>query len=405
MTYKKEAIALQRVDQALDRLANQDHELLFLEGKQARKETQLDALIRISAGLSRGIGEQPVQWVERQKKRLPEKYHPRVSEAAALPKSAASVCAEQALAHLTDLGFAAMDPTVDPISQNDWTDVPSLRPLHGRHSTWAGVGNNLTNPSFKCSMPEILNCLVELRVKLSPSQRGAHMSRLQSSLLAGDRQLYEDLDQYISDIGYEVISKQDCEGSQIDVTAPVRFHLTTAKSKLPSYVKGCAGLKAEFDGSGNVVVSSRSLTLDIATACPCTLRYSRMKTAQSLGVDNIELVPPTFTHSQPGQVTLEVLGDRELPAISFSQMFSAAGTGAHLREAVLKRPDEHDLVERMHRRPQFAEDVVRAVAMELASFASAETNIHVSTELDESIHPHKAFAACGGKARDFWRNN
>lgn len=404
MIYTIEAVALQRVDQALDRLASGDHELVYIEGYSIESETQFDALVKASAELSFAVGHKPTQWEERQKKRLPSKFHEQIRRAVNTCRDAEDVNADAVLASLSSLGFAVMDPAIDPISKNDWTDVPSLRPLHGQHSTWAGVGSNLTNPVFQSKSPEVLNCNVELRVKLSPSQRGAHMSRLQSSLLAADSREYSDLDEYIASLAEETLSKQECEGVQLAIEAPIRFHLMTRKSKLPSFVKGVAGLTAEFDATGDVLNASRSLTLDIATACPCTLRYSRLKTANILGADNVELVPPTFTHSQPGKVELEVCGLGELPKVSFVEMFSAAGTGAHLREAVLKRPDEHDLVERMHRRPQFAEDVVRAVAMELASFSELGTRICIRAELDESIHPHKAYAACSGVAEDFWRN-
>jgi GTP cyclohydrolase IV len=401
----KSAQSAQRViDQIVDRLANGETELLLKNSSGDAPEDLLASAVIASALTAREAGEPTNDWTKRQKRRLPSKYHALVAKAVEVARSQDATQLEGIITLLVAAGITGLSTIVDDLSTDPWTDVPSLDPIHRATATWSGICNTQTRPKLRAVQPELLSCTVDIRLLLPKDQRGAHMSRMQTTLLQADSQEYDDLDVYALEIISMVSSGQPNVGARIGIEAEVRFGTQTRKTGLASFVRGSVGLMIELDSAQVTSRVTRRLSADIATACPCTMRYSRLATARDMGLSTVDMAPPTFTHSQPGKVNLEIVEHHHLPSVSFADMFRAAGTGAHLREAVLKRPDEHDLVERIHRRPQFAEDVVRAVAMELAACAEADADILVSADLDESIHPHRAHAMCSGLASDFWRS-
>jgi GTP cyclohydrolase FolE2 len=151
--------------------------------------------------------------------------------------------------------------------------------------------------------------------------------------------------------------------------------------------------------------------LSIMTACPCTLAFSRLRTLEDLRVrlgpafDRAAeaAIPPTFTHSQRGLLTVTVVS-RDSSDLELRELYRQISRVTHPVQSVLKRPDEHNLVRKAHLRPQFCEDVCRAVAVSAASILQASDDIEVSVELDESIHPHKAYASLSAKASMLWLN-
>ena len=71
---------------------------------------------------------------------------------------------------------------------------------------------------------------------------------------------------------------------------------------------------------------------------------------------------------------------------------------------MLKRPDEHELVDRAHRRPQFTEDLARFAAAEVATRVTSETTVFARAILNESIHPHRAAAQVRARAGELQRS-
>ena len=62
---------------------------------------------------------------------------------------------------------------------------------------------------------------------------------------------------------------------------------------------------------------------------------------------------------------------------------------------LVKRIDEGELVYNAHKNPKFVEDIVRDIAAEIlprySDFPDG-TRVIVSSESEESIHPHNAYA-------------
>ena len=153
-------------------------------------------------------------------------------------------------------------------------------------------------------------------------------------------------------------------------------------------------------------VPRRSWSPRRITACPCTLAYSNLELKAKLEAAGYILepsllkeLPPTLTHSQPGALTVRVSGT-SVP--THGAILKALDGVVHFAETLLKREDEHALVDRVHRAPQFCEDVCRAVGVAIAAIASRDALIFVRADLDESIHPHNATAELCTVASQLW---
>jgi GTP cyclohydrolase IV len=129
------------------------------------------------------------------------------------------------------------------------------------------------------------------------------------------------------------------------------------------------------------------------SACPCAMETVRHKlTSQGKSID-AEL--PFITHNQRNNVTLllDVPGEADVEAADLVDLCEE-GLSAPTFE-YLKRGDEGDLVLQAHNNPRFVEDVVREVlhrASEKFARLGPATRIFVSSEAEESIHKHNAYA-------------
>jgi GTP cyclohydrolase-4 len=104
---------------------------------------------------------------------------------------------------------------------------------------------------------------------------------------------------------------------------------------------------------------------------------------------------PFITHNQRNKVTLilDLPGDADVEAADLVSLCES-GLSAPTFE-LLKRGDEGDLVLQAHHNPRFVEDVVREVlhkARDQYAALGTATRIFVSSEAEESIHKHNAYA-------------
>ena len=128
------------------------------------------------------------------------------------------------------------------------------------------------------------------------------------------------------------------------------------------------------------------------TACPCAMETARAK------LDPNSRIPaglPFITHNQRNRVRLEIEvpegGDVE--AADLVDLAERSGSAPTFE--LLKRGDEGDLVIQAHRTPRFVEDVVREVLAAVATrykHLPATCEVLVSSEAEESIHKHNAYA-------------
>lgn len=301
----------------------------------------------------------------------------------------------------------------DQLSLSPLTDIPAKLPQHCLYIQ--SVGTSESSCFFKLFNPFIKQYInveanANVTVSLNPFQRGIHMSRLQQILNDLDNlKSWDNLEDVAEFVAIKARGLQNSDRSE--VTLIVNSYVETFNQKSQTRSKQPIQIIANTILTENKIINTIGLTLKVMTACPCTLQYSRLKSEKNLQ-DFLELefhksimnsIPPTFTHSQRGTLTVKVSSEQNL--ISITNLYAQVKCVAHLVETVLKRPDEHFLVHRSHSKPQFCEDLCREVAVSVASKLNADDVIEVSAELDESIHPHKALAKLTIHALDAWYFN
>ncbi len=129
------------------------------------------------------------------------------------------------------------------------------------------------------------------------------------------------------------------------------------------------------------------------SACPCAMETARHKFTE-LGTPPTESIP-FITHNQRNRVCLavDVPEGQDLEAARLVDLCEAALSAPTY--GLLKRGDEGDLVIQAHEAPKFVEDVVReALHLVKEGFPELpdETIVLASSEAEESIHKHNAFA-------------
>ncbi|MCG5058826.1 MAG: GTP cyclohydrolase I FolE2 [Limnoraphis sp. WC205] len=298
----------------------------------------------------------------------------------------------------------------DELSISPLTDIPTQRPQHPIYIQSVGSSDstcffNLINPfTNRC---DHIAAQASVSVALSPYQRGIHMSRLQEILNNLDiREKWNSLVEVADFIAIQARELQNSEKSEVNLI--VNSYIETFNSKSKTRSKQPVLMTANCTLSDSTLLHSIGLSIKVMTACPCTMKYSRIKAEKNLksslggyfDESIMQNIPPTFTHSQKGILSVKISSSNNL--ISFHNLYLCVFRVAHLVESVLKRPDEHFLVQKTHNKPQFCEDLCRDVAVSVASEISADDLLEVFVELDESIHPHKAFAKLVIKASDAW---
>lgn len=251
--------------------------------------------------------------------------------------------------------------------------------------SWVGVGDLERLVPFDTPVGRVY-CPVRawLGVSLGAGRRGIHASRFGQALDdalkgAGERSPAT----LAARLAGEVARRQGAEAGYARLT--VRYPLS------PAGAFGTVTAEARFRagrcraGLGVEVVGM--------TVCPCGLelvgRYSRRRLeAAGSPADLLDLLP-LASHAQRGRLSLFV-GAETLPSPEALADLAQAALSAETADT-LKRPEELLAILKGHRRPRFAEDVVRdllaRVGRELAHLPdSAYVEARLTNE--ESIHPH-----------------
>lgn len=128
----------------------------------------------------------------------------------------------------------------------------------------------------------------------------------------------------------------------------------------------------DLDGGGYAFMLS--VDVPVTTLCPCSKEISE-----------------AGAHNQRAwlRVTLRAVPGAALWIEDVVERLERHGSCALY--PLLKRPDEKYVTERAYANPQFVEDVVRDVVLDLR-VDPAIASFEVECDADESIHPHNAFA-------------
>ncbi len=225
----------------------------------------------------------------------------------------------------------------------------------------------------------------EIYVDLPARFRGIHMSRMEQAISELMNDHFSDIGEYAGRLAYRVLASQN--GS---------FTHICLRGRLPLVSRTCVSKRMSVDNievmaCAEIAVTDHALTRSFTTgvgvthitACPCTQVYN-----QRLFKENSECPYPT--HSQRCITWLKV--KTRTRSLQTGHIYSCLSAALHLSQDLLKRPDEAELVIKCHKEPQFAEDVVRAVAKEareqLRRTISKDSLIKVETTSYESIHRH-----------------
>lgn len=290
----------------------------------------------------------------------------------------------------------------------DVTDIPASSPGSPLPLDSVGV-TGVCVPLRLEGFAEPLLAYVDVTTSLPPGRRGIHMSRLVEEILAAEPITFSHPVEYATGLAERARQVQEVNQAEVVLTARGFVPSTTARTGRRSLET--LQLRAAAKIKNGTVSAHHGVELQILTACPCTQTFFRYEAARmvaeaaNLSTAN-RLLPhiPAQTHVQRGTLLCEV-GDL-FGSIGVSDLAGALRAVVTTTRELLKRPDEHALVEEAHRRAQFTEDVVRDVARSLLPLVHSlpsETSIAIRATAEESIHPHNAKAAFSCSAGDLIR--
>ncbi|MGA7178630.1 MAG: GTP cyclohydrolase FolE2 [Thiobacillaceae bacterium] len=208
-------------------------------------------------------------------------------------------------------------------------------------------------------------------VGLPADQKGTHMSRFVEIL--------ENIPEHLEtgdfgDVEAAMRARLDADTGHLDVSFPYFIRKTAPVS----------GVESLLDYDARIVVEStpaagQKTTLELTVAatslCPCS------KNISSYGA-----------HNQRSHLTVRV----ETDDLSLEALARLVEDQASCEVyGLLKRPDEKFVTERAYDNPKFVEDLVRDIALALASHKRIR-HYHVKAENFESIHNHSAYAELWG---------
>jgi GTP cyclohydrolase I/GTP cyclohydrolase-4 len=265
--------------------------------------------------------------------------------------------------------------------------------------------------SVEGSEPQLFYAQLECFVDLNSRQKGAHMSRFEETV----NEAIEDVvlneafkaEWLAAHIAEQVRERQDSLRAEVHITARYPEYKPAPLSEVPTQEIYTLHGSAVSSASGTrrlVGVSAQGMT-----ACPCAQEMVTAASRERLEADGftddeIERVfqhVPVATHNQRGLGTLYVgcpeRCDREINGANLLRIVEQSMSSEIFE--LMKRPDEHAVVERAHRRPRFVEDCVREqIRMALEEFKEFEPDTFIMGRQEnlETIHQHNVVAERSG---------
>ena len=258
-----------------------------------------------------------------------------------------------------------------------------------------GVGKTLNNS---------LNCSVDIYVDLPGSQKGSHMSRNVEVL---NEVVLESMESPVT--GIEDMAADMCrrllvhhEYAQTADVQVVAEYFRASKTPLgkPTF-ESYDLLGGSHIERGGLLRKKIGVEVIGMTACPC----GQQTVTEMLGYSG-EL--PVMTHNQRNvcTVVLEVPEDVSVEADDLIDIVEGSFSSPTFE--LLKRPDEGQVIINAHRNTKFVEDVVRSVLVRIAErFSDLPDDVYVdvTSESEESIHKHNAFAEREGYLGELRQEN
>jgi len=215
--------------------------------------------------------------------------------------------------------------------------------------------------------------LVDMGVELPPDYKGTHMSRFVEALENwGEELSYHSVKKLLEDVKRRLGAKQ--------AYVVFKFPYFLRKNAPATQASGlvCYNCVLKGDIREDKLEFLLEIDIPVMTVCPCS------KAISSEGA-----------HSQRTIIKIAV----KMKSFSWIEEFIeiAEKCGSSPVYTLLKREDEKYVTEHAFANPNFVEDVVRAVAIQLSTHKHI-TWYRVEVESFESIHCHNAFACIEGKS-------
>jgi GTP cyclohydrolase-4 len=400
---------------------------LVLEAAAKPAELPPDALLAFVKGIERGMGRtagirygpRPIDIdiltygdhrVERPELTIP---HPRIAERAFVLAPLAELAPGLVLpGQSEDVASLARRPEVRGqvlcvSGKLDWhlvSDVQEQMPLARLSLTRAGVSGlrrivRLGSPPG----PELFDAVIDVSAELRPDQKGVHMSRFSDTVeeIMDEASVEEapTMEALAERIARQILRDQRTRRSDVHLRAqfPLERHAPVT-GKPTQEVYTLIGVAAATRSRVARLVGVEASGM---MACPCAQDMVAAQARARLLEEGfspaqaeraLELVP-VATHNQRGVGTLlvgteELVDARDLVAIVEGAMSSEV-------YGLLKRPDEHFVVAKAHRRPRFVEDAVREMlsgVVERYPGLPDDAFVLARQVNDETIHRHQADA-------------
>lgn len=254
--------------------------------------------------------------------------------------------------------------------------------------------------------PVILISVFNVYVDLSPERKGVNLSRnfeavdeVLENLTASPTDRIEDLNMEIVD---EMLERHDyATRAEVDMESELILIRKTpsTRQRTQEVVKiFCRASRSKEDGK-KVFIGAEVPGM---TACPCAQELVKSRAEEKLQesfdqeqINKIFDVVPVATHNQRGRARVDIeVTDDFIPSIDDLIVIARNSMSYQVYE-ILKREDELQVVEEVHKNPKFVEDVVREMAMETMSKfedASDEIMVYFRYLSEESIHQHNVVA-------------
>ncbi len=208
---------------------------------------------------------------------------------------------------------------------------------------------------------------INMYVNLPHNFRGTHMSRFIEILNEYHNQLHIDT---MNNILHEMKNRLNAEEAHMEMTFPYFIEKTAPVSKIKSLMEYECSYNGTLKNDDEDFVIK--VKVPVTSVCPCSKEISEYG-----------------AHNQRSQVSIEV---RYNDFVWFEDLVEIAENAASSPVySILKRVDEKYVTEKGYDNPQFVEDIVRNIAIELNNDTRI-TWYHIESENFESIHNHSAYA-------------
>ena len=210
---------------------------------------------------------------------------------------------------------------------------------------------------------------VSMYVGLPHYQKGTHMSRFLEVLNAHHEQIHAE---QIMEVCRDMRERLEAEEAHLELTFPYFIHKQAPITGAP----GMLDIEVTFEASCNDEEDFKmGLKVPATSLCPCSKEIS------AYGAHNQRCDMEVVVRFAPGK------------SMWIEDLFDLVEQGASTQVfAVLKRPDEKHVTEAAYDNPKFVEDIVRDLAVALEQDERISW-YHVTSENQESIHNHNAYAS------------